>query len=89
MRRQASRIFAILGRVEAARHYAGLCLQHSGQEPPFYQGYAHEALARAERLAGNDSKAQEHAAEARRLAGEVVDPEEQKYLLADLDGMQL
>ncbi len=88
---QASRIFAILGRIEPAQRYAELCLQYSEQEPerPFFLGYAYEALARAEKLAGNDSKAREHAAKALRLAGAVTDPEEQKYLLADLDGLRL
>ena len=88
---QASRIFAILGRAEAAQRYAELCLRYSEQEPekPFFLGYAYEALARAEKLAGNSSKAREHAAKGLRLAGKVTDPAEQKYLLADLEGLQL
>ena len=43
----------------------------------FLLGYAHEALARAEFLAGNTEKAKEHLAEAFRQAEKITEAEEQ------------
>lgn len=82
---QASRIRAILGRVEEARRYGRLCLEQSRDEPPFFLAYAHEALARAEKIGGNREAAERHRAEAVRLAGMVEDLESKKQLLADLE----
>jgi hypothetical protein len=65
---QASRVYALAGRIEDARRYGELCLKHSHQEVPFYLGYAYEALARAEKLAANKELAAKHLAEAYRLA---------------------
>jgi hypothetical protein len=81
---QASRIHAVLGRAGEARRYGQLCLEHSRQEPPFFLAYAYEALARAERLAGNEATAEEYRAEAMRLAEMVTDPEDKKLLIDDL-----
>jgi hypothetical protein len=81
---QVSRVYAVLGQAENARHYGQLCLDVSGTEPPFLLGYAHEALARAERLAGNTTSSQQHLAEARRLAALVADTEERRALENDL-----
>jgi hypothetical protein len=52
---QTSRIYAILGQAENARRYGQLCPDTSlGEEvPSFFLGYAYEALARAESVAGN------------------------------------
>jgi hypothetical protein len=83
---QAARIHALLGQVGEARRYGQLSLQYSGQLEPFYRGYAYEALARAEQVAGNKEKEQEFAAEARRLAEMVSDAEEKKLLVDDLAG---
>src|SRR5512139_3729833 len=51
---QTARIYALLGQVENARRYGGLCLKASQAEDaePFTLGYAYEALARAEMVAG-------------------------------------
>lgn len=84
---QVSRVHAVLGQAENARHYARLCLDISGAEPPLFLGYAHEALARAEQLAGNSAAAQRHLAEARRLAALVADEEERRALENDLAGL--
>lgn len=81
---QLSRVYAVLRQAENARRYGQLCLDVSGAEPPFFPGYAHEALARAERLAGNLAVAQQHLAEARRLAAQVADAEERRALENDL-----
>ena len=81
---QASRVHALAGRVDEARRYGQLGLQVSHAEPPFYLGYAYEALARAEMRAGDQEKMREYLAEAGRLAAAVADPEERKMLEADL-----
>ena len=84
---QTSRVCAILGQAEDARRYAHLCLAASKGDDvlPFYLGYAYEALARAESVAGNAEKAQEHVREARRVAETMPDPEAKKQLLTDLE----
>jgi tetratricopeptide (TPR) repeat protein len=83
---QASRIYAVLGQVENAKRYAELCLAVSQGDdiPPFYLGYAYEALARAELVAGNKKQMQANLKEAHKAADKVADKEEQKWLLDDL-----
>jgi hypothetical protein len=81
---QAARVFALARDAEAARRYAQLCLEASRGEGPFLVGYAYEALARAEKLAGNKDKASAHLAEARRWADQIPDEENKKALLNDL-----
>ena len=84
---QLSRVHAVLGQAENARHYGQLCLEVSAGEEPFHLGYAHEALARAAKLAGNAASAVEHLATARRLAAQVNDASERGALEADLAGL--
>jgi len=84
---QASRVYALAGRIEDARRYGELCLKHSHQEVPFYLGYAYEALARAEKLAGNKELAAKHLAEAYRLAHQVEEADERKFLMDDLNSL--
>jgi hypothetical protein len=83
---QVSRIYAILGRAGNARRYGQLCLGASQAEGvlPFYLGYAYEALARAESVAGNVQRRDAHLASAREVAGRLPDPEARQALLADL-----
>jgi hypothetical protein len=81
---QASRIYAMVGRADEARRYGLLCLEYSRSETPFLHAYAYEALARAEKAAGNAGRAAEYRAEASRLAESVTDEEERKYLLSDI-----
>ena len=83
---QTSRIYAILGRAGNARRYGQLCLAASQGEDvlPFYLGYAYEALARAESVAGNAQQRDAHLAAAREVAGRMPDPEAREALLADL-----
>ena len=86
---QASRICSILGRSDEARRYGELCLENSPVEEPFLRAYAYEALARAERVAGNASLSAEHRDEAMRIANAVTDAEDRKALLADLETIGL
>ena len=83
---QVSRIHAVLGRADEARRYGVLSLDaaREGEPDPFTLGYAHEALARAEALAGNATTAAEHFVEARKAAEAVTDEESKQWLLDDL-----
>ena len=83
---QTSRIYSILGQASNAKRYAELCLGVSqGDEmQPFTLGYAYEALARAEMVAGNQEKVEEYFQEAHRLLAVLTDEHEKKYLGEDL-----
>lgn len=82
---QASRVFALLGRADDARKYARRSLEKSRGLAPFYEGYAYEALARSESVAGNHEKVKEYLAQARKLCEAVEDVESRKLLSEDLD----
>jgi hypothetical protein len=86
---QASRIYALLGRVRLARHYGQLSLEaiQKAGDLPFYLGYAYEALARAEWLADDSTKMAEYLALARKAAKRVPDPDAQAALIADLESI--
>jgi hypothetical protein len=81
---QASRVLSISGRGAEARYYAELCLQQSRDATPFLLGYAYEALARAEKVAGNASLIAKYKAEAVRHAENVEDSDDRKLLADDL-----
>ena len=83
---QLARIYALLGQAQAARQYGQLCLETSQAEgvAPFYRGYAYEALARAESVAGDGPKAQEYLRLARQAGEKVSDPKDRQRLFADL-----
>ena len=85
---QASRIQALLGRAEEARRNAETSLSYSHSLKPFYIGYAYEALARAEFMAGNLAKGHEHLHAAELHAGEIERMEHRKMLLKDLDSIR-
>ena len=67
--------------------FGQLCLAASQGEdlPPFCLGYAYEALARAESVAGNAGKKEEYLAEARKVADVISDADTKNALLADLE----
>ena len=84
---QVSRIYALLGQPDNARKYAQLCLRACQQEKdilPFYLGYAYEALARTEMVAGDREKMQDHLQKAMQVTERMSDPEAKKQLLDDL-----
>lgn len=83
---QVSRIFAITGRPENATWYAEKCREvtEDSELPPFYLGYAYEALARAA-MAGRDRQAaMDYIAQARGLAKQEQSDEDRQLLLDDL-----
>lgn len=83
---QVSRIYALLYQSDLARQYGQLCLQVSQGEGilPFYLGYAYEALARAEAVAGNEVKKKEYLALANHVAERITDSDARWPLLSDL-----
>jgi hypothetical protein len=83
---QVSRIYAVLGQAGNARRYGELCLGVSQGEgiPPFYLGYAYEALVRAEKVAGNRDKMAEYLQAACQVAETVPDAEARQMLQNDL-----
>ncbi len=84
---QVSRVFALLRQADNARHYAELCLEISKKDGvgPFYLGYAYEALARSESVAGNWEEKDAVLSQARQLASTLPDPEDRKQLMKDLN----
>ncbi len=84
---QVSRIYAITGRPENATWYAERCLEvtEDADLPPFYLGYAYEALARAAMAGRNKREAMEYIAQARALAQQEQSDEDRQSLLDDLD----
>lgn len=83
---QVSRVFSLLRQAENAKQYGELCLETANWEgvEPFYRGYAYEALARAEMVAGNEDEMEKHLIEAHQIAATLTDPQEKKQLLRDL-----
>jgi hypothetical protein len=84
---QTSRVYAVLGQAENARRYARLCLEVSsgGDVPLWCLGYAYEALARTELVAGDLTSISEYLQEALSVAEAITDPETRQMLLADLE----
>lgn len=83
---QTSRIYAILGLAANARRYGDLCLAASKEEGalPFCPGYAYEALARAESVAGDHKKMNAYLKAAREAAESIPNADAKKQLLDDL-----
>lgn len=83
---QVSRIYAITGRPENAVWYAERCLEatEDADLPPFYLGYAYEALARAAMAGRNKAQAMEYIAHARALAAREENEEDRQLLMDDL-----
>ena len=87
---QTSRIYAMLGQGETAKHYGRLCLE-AGKEkdvPPFALGYAYEALARAAMVVGDRETMNDFLDKARKAAEAIEEAEAKKMLEADLDTIQ-
>ncbi len=63
-------------------------LEGSGLMPSFF-GYAHEALARANLLLGKTEEARSHLELARQIAETVPSPQAKRYLLDQIDRIQM
>jgi len=83
---QTSRVFAILGRGNEARRYGQLCLEVSQNKaiPPFFLGYAYEALARSEAVSANPEEMDEYLNLMNQIVEKITDSDEKKMLLDDM-----
>ncbi len=87
---QVSRVAAILGYPELAEEYGQRSLETASRARlgPFYEGYAHEALARAARLAGNRDLKAKHLDIAYDLLDQIDEASERDLLSPDLDELR-
>jgi hypothetical protein len=84
---QISRVYSVLGRAEPALHHARRCLtllEESGDGEEWDLPFAHEAIARAALVAGDQATAESHLARARALGAEIGDAEDREHLEAAL-----
>lgn len=88
---QVSRVFAVTGAAELARSFAAqsLALCETHDLGPFLAGYAHEGLARAALVEGDEAVAIGHLEKARSLAVQVADKENRALLEADLTELEV
>ena len=87
---QVARVYTLLRQVENARRYAQRSLEYAQEEsvPPFYLGFAYEALARVESVAGERARMKAYLSLAYQAAEHITDMEEHKMLLTDLETIQ-
>jgi len=87
---QMSRVLAVLGSSRLARSFAGASLK-TAQEAKlrgFYVGMAHEAIARAAAVGGDDATRNKHVAKAKDVLATLTDEEEIEVLTADLSTVE-
>lgn len=87
---QVSRVAAVLGYADLAEEYGRRSLEVASRARlgPFYEGYAHEAMARAARLAGNRQLKAKHLDLATELFDQIEEPAERDLLGPDLDELR-
>ncbi|MDJ0952924.1 MAG: hypothetical protein QNJ81_04535 [Acidimicrobiia bacterium] len=87
---QVSRVAAILGYPDLADDYGQRSLDTASRAHlgPFYEGYAHEALARAARLAGNRDLKAKHLDIAYDMLAQIDEVAERDMLGADLNELR-
>ena len=83
---QCSRVYAVLGRAEPARHHARRVLEICDENGigDWDLAFAHEALARAAAVAGDQEATVRHLADARRAAEHIAEAEDRELLESDL-----
>lgn len=88
---QLSRVYSVASRAEPALHHATRCLAICRENAigDFDLAYAHEALARARCVAGDDRGAAEDARRAREAAAAIAGAEDREMLLRDLSTLPL
>ena len=87
---ECSRVYAVLGRAEPALHHARRCLELCEEHRigDFDLAYAHEALARAYVVAGQEDDARRHEHLARAAAETVASEDDREHLLEDLETLR-
>jgi hypothetical protein len=84
---QVSRVFAIAGQGENAMQHGLRCLALADGAPPFYVGYAHEAIARAAFVLDDRATFAVHMRQARACAAAIAGVEERGPLEQDLQAL--
>jgi putative alpha-1,2-mannosidase len=87
---QISRVAAVLGYPDLAEEYGQRSLDVASRARlgPFHEGFAHEALARAARLAGNRELKAKHLDIAYDMLGQIEETGERDALATDLDELK-
>ena len=83
---QCSRVYAVLGRAEPSLWHANRCLALCEEHGigDWDLAFAHEAVARALRVAGDDAGADAALARAREAGDAIAEEEDRELLLSDL-----
>ena len=88
-----SRVYALLGRPEAALHHARRCIELVESAPAEMEDWdkagAYEALTRAHLAAGEMEDARHFFELARKETAEIAEEDDRKHIEADLDGLPL
>jgi hypothetical protein len=84
-------VYSELGRAEPALHHAhrceALCREYSAELEDFDLPAMHEALARAQLVAGNREEALHRLQLASRLCAEIEDPEDREIIQSQIDSI--
>ncbi len=84
-----ARVYSELGLAEAALRHANRCLEltqeHAGLMEDFDRAYAHEAMARANAVAGNRGQALEHLQLAEAAGQAIADDQSKQFFASDLN----
>jgi hypothetical protein len=86
---QVSRAYALAGQGDNAMRHARRSLAFAAGSPPFYIGYAHEAIARAAMVLNDRELLVDHLDRARRCAAAVPEAEERRPLENDLRSLDV
>lgn len=81
---QLSRVYTISGREEMGDSYADICMEISKDLPPFFQAYAYEAKARAQKGLGNSAACEKFLALAKDKVSLVAEKDKKDVLEVDL-----
>ena len=83
---QCARVYSVLGRAEPTLHHAGRCLEICQKNGigDWDLAAAYEAMARASRVAGDDTARLRYLALARDACEDIADPEDRKIIESDL-----
>ena len=88
-----SRVYALLGRSEAALHHARRCIELVESAPDEMEDWdlaaAHEALARAHLAAGEADEARRYLELAREETAQIAEEDDRKHIEADLASLPL
>jgi tetratricopeptide (TPR) repeat protein len=88
-----SRVYALLGRSEAALQHARRCIELVESAPGEMEDWdlaaAHEALARAHLAAGEIDEARRHLELAREETAKIAEEDDRKHIEADLESLPL